>query len=143
MLLDDDAEVRALALQRILKIRESPPSNRAKILPINKDAEKFFDLVDIHRQDIAEPPTTMKYTDLELKEMLENQTKPSLPIFPSHSQSVDRSVKLVSEASVCVYGQEHRHQHICGKVLSRNERKSFTSKSYYDESYDDRCFVSR
>ena len=138
MLLDDDEEVRALALHRILQIRESPPSNRInRILPINKDAEKYFDLVDINRPDIAEPPTTVRYTDLELKEMLENRTKPSLPIFPSHSQSVERAVKLVSEASVCVYGQERRHQHICGKVLSRNLRKSFASKSYYEETYDD------
>ena len=79
----------------------------------------------------------VRYTDLEIKEMLENHTKPALPIFPSHSQSVEQAVKLVSEASVCVYGQEHRHQHICGKVLSRNLRKSFSSKPYYEENYDD------
>ena len=58
-------------------------------------------------------------------------------MYPSHSQSVERAVKLVSEASQCVYGQARRHQHILGKVKSRKLRKSFSSKGYYEENYEE------
>jgi len=138
MLLDDDAEVRAIALNRIICIRDSSSTRRInKIMPINFDADLYWDLINIYHPDVGEPASTMKFSREELVKMLDDQRKPDLPIFPSHSQSVERAVKLVSEATQCVYGTERRHQHICGKLQSRKLRKSFSSKSYYEENYDD------
>jgi len=70
---------------------------------------------------------------------MENGTELKLPDLPSHSQSVERAVKLTSEASAIVYGQESRHRHIIAKVASHQMRPAFDSKGSYAESYDDIC----
>ena len=71
-------------------------------MEINYDAERYWELVDIDNPGIGEPACTAKFLDSELEEMLQTQSKPELPVYPSHSQSVERAVKLVSEASQCV-----------------------------------------
>ena len=58
-----------------------------------------------------------------------------LPDFPSHAQSVERAVKLVSEASSFVYGLEARHKYILTKVKRRKLRPAFKSKSEYTFNY--------
>ena len=57
--------------------------------------------------------------------------------FPSQSQSVERSVKLVSEASKVVYGFDNRHKTNLTKVQSRIVWPHFMSKWYYSKNYDD------
>ncbi len=54
----------------------------------------------------------------------------------SHSQGVERAVKLVTEASQSVYGFEARHQHIFAKVLCQQLRPAFSSKGSYMELFD-------
>ena len=103
MLCDSDPKVRALALNKIIAIRESGSNARInKIMEINYDAEHYWELVDIDNPGIGEPACTAKFLDSELEEMLQTQSKPELPVYPSHSQSVEWAVKLVSEASQCV-----------------------------------------
>ena len=58
-----------------------------------------------------------------------------LPDFPSHAQSVEHAVKLVSEASSFVYGLEARHKYILTKVKRRKLRPAFKSKSEYTFNY--------
>lgn len=138
MLCDADHEVRARALNKIISIRKSgSPARINKIMDKNFEAENYWELIDIESPSIAEAGCTLKFSDVELHDMVQNQRKPDLAVFPCHSQSVEWAVKLVSEASACVYGQERRHQHICGKILSRTLRKSFASKGSYEENYDD------
>ena len=129
MLCDAAPEVRALALNKIISIREAGSAARInKIMPINFEAENYWELINMESPGIGEPACTMKFSDLELHDMVQNQRKPDLQVYPCHSQSVERAVKLVSEASTCVYGKERRHQHICGKIQSRKLRKAFASK---------------
>ena len=45
------------------------------------------------------------------------------------AQSVERCVKLVTEASLAVYGQERRHALIVARQASRKDRPSFDVKS--------------
>ena len=108
-------------------------------MPINHNAEVYYELIDLNNSEISEPATTVKFSNDDLEKMIAENSKPDLPIFPSHSQSVERAVKLVSDASMCVYGCQRRHEHICGKITSKLSklRKSFASKSYYEESYED------
>ena len=75
--------------------------------------------------------------DSELEEMMQTQSKQELPVHPSHSPSVVWMVKLVSDPSQCVYGKAHCHKHILGKVRSRRLRKTFSSKRYYGENYEE------
>lgn len=58
------------------------------------------------------------------------------PDFPSHSQSVERAVKLTSEISHVVYRFEARHKHILAKTLCHQLRPSFVSKGSYTEGLD-------
>ena len=53
------------------------------------------------------------------------------PKFPLHSQSVERCVKLVTEASSKVVGEARRHQHILSVIEARKIRKSCDTKRDY------------
>ena len=79
---------------------------------------------------------TEDYSESELRESLLNGTKLDLTDLSSHSQAVERAVKLTTEASQTLYGFEARHQHIAAKVLSQKLRMAFLSKGSYMEQYD-------
>ena len=57
---------------------------------------------------------------------------------PSHSQSVEICVKLVTEASERVFGFEQRHRHINAVLFSHHARPMFDTKYTYFEHYDER-----
>ena len=50
------------------------------------------------------------------------------PDFPLHSQSVETCIKLVTEASNKVVGEEKRHQHILSVLEARKIRKACVTK---------------
>ena len=54
---------------------------------------------------------------------------------PAHSQSVERCVKLVTEALNAVYGLAARHKFLNATVISRIARPAFESKCMYEENY--------
>ena len=83
-----------------------------------------------------EPPTTQRFSDEDIYTFIKSKIKPNIQDLPSHSQSVERCIKLVSEASNTVYGFEARHKSILTKLFSRKIRESFMSKGYYSQSYD-------
>ena len=56
---------------------------------------------------------------------------PNIAEFPSHTQSVERAVKLVTEASTIVYSFDNRHKTILTKILSRKLRPNVASKCSY------------
>jgi hypothetical protein len=68
-------------------------------------------------------------SDAELEDMIEEELEP--PSFPLHSQSVERAVKLTSEASTTSYIWEKRHNSIVAKNKSRAERPEFRTKQDY------------
>ena len=138
MVKSDDSDIRSAGMNRILEIRRLGGKGRInKIMAINFNAPTWMKLINIDDQDVGEPGTTQLFTDEEIISKISSEEKLEIPDLPSHSQSVERSVKLVSEASNCVYGFESRHRHILAKNLSRKHRKSFISKGYYTQSYDD------
>ena len=49
------------------------------------------------------------FSESEFRESLLNGTKLDLPDLPSHSQAMERAVKLTTETSQIVYGFEARH----------------------------------
>lgn len=141
MLKSNDLAVRQAGLQKILSIRAGvPPKKRLKtITAINTDATHWSELINLSQHGICEPALTEHFSDSDLQNALENGTELKLPDLPSHSQSVERAVKLTSEASVIACGLESRHRHILAKVASRQMRPAFESKGAYDESFDDIC----
>ena len=60
---------------------------------------------------------------------------PSIAEFPTHSQSVERVVKMVTEASNIVYRYENRHKTLLTKITFRKLQSNFSSKGLYDKNY--------
>lgn len=127
-----------LCLLFLFLYRKTCDRKHEKTIPnVNWNAGCWNELIDLTSTGVAEPPSIKNMSSEEIQNCLTNLVRPTLPDFPSHSQSVERSVKLVSSASQQVYGFESRHASILTKVSSRKMRPSFTSKSYYSQSYDD------
>ncbi len=137
-----DFQIRDLGLEAIQRIRSEGRTfalEPAKKIPtINFDASCWSELIDLKDVSVLrEPALTSDLTDNEIALHRANRTKLQLPNLPIHSQSVERSVKLVTEASENFVGYESRHRAILTKVLSRKCRPSFESKGKYEESYSD------
>ena len=94
-------------------------------------------MVPLNALQNANPPLILELSNTEIKSCLNNDLKPDIPSLPSHSQSVERSVKFVSEASHVSYGHESRHKTIVAKVLGQNMRPSFSSKGYYQRCFEE------
>ena len=52
-------------------------------------------------------------------------------MYPVQSKSVERAIKLVSEASAKVAGEERRHTRILSVLASRKSKKAFDTKKDY------------
>ena len=140
MLSSGDREVRAKAVDVISASRITPPKKPAtKILggirklevpELNWEADHWSEIVSLKEGEKVHVPSIIsKITDEELKKILENHF--NFPKFPLHSTSVERAVKLVSEASGKVFGYEARHRHILSKVSSRKQMPDFKTKSKF------------
>ena len=115
---------------------ESTRKRLKRIPTINFNATHWAQLIDLTLCGIFEPPMMEDFSESELRESLLNGTKLDLPDLPSHSQAMERAVKLTTEASQTVYGFEARHHHITAKVLSQKLRMAFLSKGSYMEQFD-------
>ncbi|KAG7155562.1 hypothetical protein Hamer_G030734, partial [Homarus americanus] len=72
---------------------------------INVNATKLSELVDLSLE-VLEPPLTTSLTSQELRNLKE--TPMQVPKWPSHTQGVERCVKMVTEAAGHVYSHERR-----------------------------------
>ncbi|KAG7159696.1 hypothetical protein Hamer_G032198, partial [Homarus americanus] len=102
------------AVEVILKIRGTLIDNdqlgdcsfhSRKVPPINVNATKLSELVDLSLE-VLEPPLTTSLTSQEMRNLKE--TPMQVPKWPSHTQSVERCVKMVTEAAGHVYSHERR-----------------------------------
>lgn len=59
------------------------------------------------------------------------ETPLAVPDYPCHTQAVERGVRLVSEASQSVIGQEARDGFIRQRIQARKELKSHASKDFF------------
>ncbi|KAG7168248.1 hypothetical protein Hamer_G029109 [Homarus americanus] len=81
------------------------------IPPINVNATKLSELVDLSLE-VLEPPLTTSLTSQELRNLKE--TPMQVPKWPSHTQSVERCVKMVTEAA--------GHSGFCGDPVRTSGR---------------------
>ena len=134
-------ETRRFAVNKVIQLREKPNKpGRKKVLKgmrqffvpkLDWEANSWQKMIrwsDIEKK-IFEPFILQKFSNHEL---MEAYAAPLIfPKYPVHSQSVERTVKLVSEASKVVIGEENRHNHIIGVLGARKARPDFPSKKYY------------
>lgn len=97
---------------------------------INFQARDYSDSKCGQSRRITEPPLIITTDEEELKLCLgEGNIKNSQYLkFPCHSKSVERTVRLVTEASNSVYGEEKRAVFIRERINSRTEIKKFIRK---------------
>ena len=71
------------------------------------------------------------YSDSQIRAFIDNTDVIQLPHFPCHTQSAERCIKLVTEASAAVCGQEQRDGFIRARFESRTIMKTFHANAEY------------
>ncbi|GBL82608.1 hypothetical protein AVEN_263691-1 [Araneus ventricosus] len=138
MLHDSRKHIRELAVRRILGTRDEKTKNSGglrflKLPKLNFEAADYIDLIDWSNCVVTEPPLTMHIKDKDLKEMCKEEQFPALTLeeFTCHMQSVERCVKLISEAAMKVCGETARDGYIRAKFQARKELPTFDNKGQY------------
>jgi hypothetical protein len=131
LIASSEKEHRRIGVRKVLELRAGPtlPLTPASVPSINFEARNWCELIDVSSLQCHQPPCVSMISDAELEDMIEEELEP--PSFPLHSQSVERAVKLTSEASTTSYIWEKRHNSIVAKNKSRAERPEFRTKQDY------------
>ena len=125
MLCSEEEQERKDAMEKILKIRgegdEMSQLGDSRVRPrktpsINCEAITLSQLID-WSSGVSEPPLTCSLTTAEIKAFVGNPMV--VPNWPSHTQSVERCVKMTTEAASYVYSHERRDHYIKGQMVSR------------------------
>jgi hypothetical protein len=135
MITDENMSVRKLGYNKILKARlekRETGNIRKFIIPqLNFQASSYVDMISWQSIKITEPPVTMQFEQRVIEECA-NSTEPpifSALKFPCHNQAVERCVKLVTDASNSVCGQEQRDGFIRSTLQSRKILPVFNTKA--------------
>jgi hypothetical protein len=90
------------------------------------DAADWNDIISWENSTLTEPPLTRSLTD---DQILQIKEKPLvIRKYPNHTQSVERMIKLVTDASKAVYGFDARDGFIRARIQSRSMMPQFDSK---------------
>lgn len=87
------------------------------------DAEDYIYLIDWMNCTITEPPLTQHLADKELWDMVKQV--PNFDNFSCHTQTVERCIKLITEASIKVCGEDSRDGYIRAKLDARKNLPIF------------------
>ena len=94
---------------------------------INEKAKVYHKLININHAT-TDPPLLRNMSNVDI----ENITKDQLKLkHPYHNQGVERTIKVISDASARVVGKERRDGVIRQTVKSRKLIKSYNKKSDY------------
>ena len=132
MLCSNDEEERRWAVDKILSIRgdEGLLGNtdvRYRITPmIDLEANELKHLIDWDESNIYEPLLTCSLTKTELRKLYDAPMQ--VPAWSSHTQAVERCIKLVTDAAATVFGHEQREGYIKAQQLSRKLMRRNNSK---------------
>jgi hypothetical protein len=131
LLYSDQEQHRQIAVNKILNIRQQAPMNPVStaIPKLNFTAEDWSTLIDVDKVSF-EPPCTRRFSVDELNDMV--ILPGCLPAIPIHTQSVERAVKLTTDACYITYSREKHHELIVAKLRSRKNRKRCDSKKDYN-----------
>ena len=156
MLGDDDEKIRMLGVNKVLSIRReltSADSSNLLAMSVNEEhsseltcgtssalsvrpfnvpvinltATSFDKMVDLTSWQ-HQPPAIEHLTDTEIEQC---RARPLKLDHPCHNQSVERHVKLVTEASAQVEGFARRDGMIRQKIKSRKLLKTFNTKMQF------------
>ena len=89
---------------------------RFRLPKINLQTKQYNKLADLNEQDVGEPPVTQHLSTETIKDIMES---PLTLGHPCHNQSVERHIKLVTEAFATVASYESRDGLIRQRIKSR------------------------
>lgn len=133
MLFDDRNYIQELALRRIIKARTAKKSNSLRVFKppkLNFSAQDYTEIIVWQECEISAPPVLRNISDDDLRRKL-NEKSLEVVDFPCHTQSVERCVKLVTEASLSVTNAKHRDGFIRNRLISRAEMPNFGHKNQF------------
>ena len=140
MLGDEDAAVRAEAVEMIRAVRQRSTSSaeqqiRAYKAPtVNTSAENFRELIDLPAimecGNDLEPPHTRALSDTELAKF---KQQPLVTGVPLHTQSTERAVKLTTEAASAISGTERQDGAALNKRAYRRRHPGQVTKKWRQE----------
>ena len=134
MLSSEEEQERRFAVEKILQIRgegdETTQLGDSSVRPrktpsVNTEATSLSQLID-WSSGVYEPPLTCSLTTYDIKTFVSKAMV--VPDWPSHTQSVERCVKMTTEAAAHVYSEERREQYIKGQMISRDLMRRNRSK---------------
>ena len=137
MIADKNLVIQELGWRRILKARDNERTRSAEVgaflVPkINFGASTYYDMIE--RDDITESTLTKDITRVCIMDCL-NRKQFDIELkfvnFPSHTQAVERHIKLVTEVSSRVSGQSQREGAIMTTLASRKKMPKFNFKSQF------------
>ena len=141
MLADNDHNVRLLAVNILLSIRisqkildnvgrvEEVDVTKFIILKINTNAKTYYSLFSLSLKDMHEPPALKHLLNKEIKAFQQHKLSWE---HPSHNQTVERHIALVSEASAAVAEFKNRDGLIRQKIRLRKLIKTFSTKKQFN-----------
>nr|XP_047138771.1 uncharacterized protein LOC105846338 isoform X2 [Hydra vulgaris] len=139
LLYSEEQVYRTIAVVKILETRKTlikDPKNglkdgiRVNAIPIiDCKCKNWSKLINLYDIDCFEPPCVEDISNEELLNMIPNQGK--APNFPCHSQTVERAVKMTSDASGKFINLKKRNAYILAKCQSQKKRKYFRTKKDY------------
>ena len=125
---DEDGEAYEEALELDAFEKEAlKRTMRQYIIPeINFEASSYPEMIDWEVSKLSEPPLTLSLSNDEI--LAFKSTPMAVPNLPCHTQAVERAIRLVTEASSSVVGEEARDGFIRQRIESRKELKGHASK---------------
>ena len=119
-------------MNHVLSLRKNDTSVRLFHLPtLNLEADTYYELADL---EICQQrsPAIRHLSDSEIED---SRMKPLILHHSCHNQTVERHVKLVTEASAQVTGFERRDGLIRQKIRSRKLLKKLTLKCNFRKMF--------
>ena len=130
MLSDSRRDLRVLAVNKIIQARQSNDNTSIRkfsVPKLNFQAAHYTDMVDLNTVNITSTPILSNLSSVDLELSIDNERWEFFD-YPSHTQAVERTVKLVTDASNTVYGYENRHAYIKTTPESRKQLPKNNSK---------------
>ncbi|GBL84505.1 hypothetical protein AVEN_272411-1 [Araneus ventricosus] len=95
-------------------------------------ANDYFALINFQRVGRFEPPLLINLQFKEIKTMVKVRKTEEWSKYPCYTQAVETCIRLESEVSESVYGEEKRHGFISNRIQSRSLIKHYNTKKDYN-----------
>uniref|UniRef100_A0A6P7GPQ1 Uncharacterized protein LOC114345263 isoform X2 n=1 Tax=Diabrotica virgifera virgifera TaxID=50390 RepID=A0A6P7GPQ1_DIAVI len=106
---------------------------RFKIPTLNFSAAEYNDLISIFEFKVTAPPLLKHISNEDVRDMIDSGNYNNIEVLncPCHTKSVERTLKLVTEASAALCGTESRDGFMRSRFQSRNIMPFCNTKSDY------------